>query len=300
MIIISNRTRGTLMVVAGVLLLSVQGLLIRQVAANRWTLICCRGFLMFVSLSIGLTVCWRRRSLSRFLAIGWTGVIAAVILAVSNILFVSAFTLTSIANTLVLADSAPLLVALLSWVILREKVPGYTWVAILVGVVGIAVIFHGSLTGVLSSVGDLCAFGAAITFAGYLIFLRHAKDINMIPSLALSGLLITFFVLPGARPFSISGADFGLFLLIGGVSLSGGMALVTLSPRYIPATEVGLIMLLEAVLGATWAWMILSEIPGLESLLGGAMVIGALVFNALAGWKNSQATKSIENYREII
>jgi len=153
----------------------------------------------------------------------------------------------------------------------------------------------------LSSVGDLCAFGAAVTFAGYLIFLRHAKEINMTPPpSALSGFLITFFVLPGARPFSVSGADFGLFLLIGGVSLSGGMALVTLSPRYLPATEVGLIMLLEAVLGSTWAWMILSEIPGLESLLGGAMVIGALVFNALAGWKNSQATKSIENYREII
>jgi len=61
--------------------------------------------------------------------------------------------------------------------------------------------------------------------------------------------------------------------------------LVTLAPRYIPATEVGLLKLLEAVLGATWAWMIISEYPGLESLLGGAMVIGALVFNSLAGWK---------------
>jgi drug/metabolite transporter (DMT)-like permease len=296
---ISDRTRGTLLVVTGVLFLSVQGLLIRQVSASRWTLICWRGFLMFVSLSIGLTICWRRRSLSRFLAIGWPGVIAAVILAVSNILFVSAFTLTSIANTLVLANSAPLLVALLSWLILREHVPGYTWIAILVGLGGVAVIFHGSLTGV-SSVGDLCAFGAAITFAGYLIFLRHARRINMIPSLALSGLLITFFVLPWARPFTISGSDLGLFLLIGGISLPAGMALVTISPRYLPATEVGLIMLLEAVLGSTWAWMVLAEIPGLESLLGGAMVIGALVFNSLAGWKNCRVNKSAVNCREIL
>ena len=121
-----------------------------------------------------------------------------------------------------------------------------------------------------------------------------------IPSLALSGLLTALFVLPVARPLSASGSDLGLFFLIGGIIIAVGLGLITLSPRYIPATEVGLIMLLEAVLGATWAWMILSEIPGLESLLGGAMVIGALVFNALAGWKNSQATKSIENYREII
>ena len=286
MMTFSDRTRGTLMVVIGVTVLSIQGLLIRQVSANRWTLICWRGFLMFISLSIGLSVCWRRRSLSRFLAIGWTGVIAAVILAVSNILFVSAFTLTSIANTLVLADSAPLLVALMSWLILRERVPGRTWIAILVGLGGIGVIFHGSLTGG-SIVGDLCAFGAAVTFATYLIFLRHAREINMIPSLALSGLLIALFVLPGARPLSVSGSDLALFLLIGGISLPLGLSLITLAPRYIPATEVGLLMLLEAVLGSAWAWMILSENPGPKSLLGGAIVIGALAFNSLAGWKKN-------------
>ena len=133
--------------------------------------------------------------------------------------------------------------------------------------------------------GDLCAFGAAICLAAYIIFMRYAREINMLPSLALTGLLFTLFVFPAARPFPVSGSDLGLFFLIGGISCAGGMGLVTLAPRYIPATEVGLLKLLEAVLGATWAWMIISEYPGLESLLGGAMVIGALVFNSLAGWK---------------
>jgi drug/metabolite transporter (DMT)-like permease len=111
----------------------------------------------------------------------------------------------------------------------------------------------------------------------------------MIPSLALSGLLIALFVLPAARPLSVSGSDLGLSFLIGGISLPVGLGLITLSPRYIPATEVSLIMLLNVVLGATWAWMILAEIPGPESLLGGAVVIGALAFNSLAGWKSSRA-----------
>lgn len=285
---ISERTRGTLMVVIGVTVLSIQGLLIRQITADRWTLICCRGFFMFISLAIWLSLSWRRRAFSQCRRIGWAGLIAAVILAVSNILFVTAFTLTSIANTLVFADSAPLMVALLSWLILREKVPGWTWIAILAGLVGIGVIFHGSLTRG-SWAGDLCALGAAVTFAAYLIFLRRARKINMIPSLALSGLLIAIFVLPGARPFSISAIDLGLFILIGGISLPIGLSLITLSPRYLPATEVGLIMLLEAVLGATWAWLFLAENPGPESLLGGVIVIGALVFNSLVGWKKSQA-----------
>ncbi len=292
--ILSDRTRGTLMVVIGVAVLSIQGLLIRYVSADRWTLICCRGIFMFAVLSIWLSLSWRRRAFSQCRRIGWAGLIAAVILAVSNILFVTAFTLTSIANTLVLADSVPLMVALLSWAILREKVPGWTWIAILVGLAGIGVIFHGGLIGG-SWAGDICALGAAVTFAVYLIFIRHSREINMLPSLALSGLIIALFVLPGASPFSISAKDLGLFFLIGGISLPLGLSLITLAPRYIPATEVGLIMLLEAVLGATWAWIILSENPGMESLLGGAVVLGALAFNSLAGWKSSRPMQVSRN-----
>jgi len=71
---ISNRTRGTLMVVVGAIIMSFEGLLIRQVSVDRWTMICWRGFFVFSTLSIGMIVCWRRRFLSRFFAIGWTGV----------------------------------------------------------------------------------------------------------------------------------------------------------------------------------------------------------------------------------
>jgi len=280
---ISNRTRGTLMVVVGAIIMSFEGLLIRQVSVDRWTMICWRGFFVFSTLSIGMIVCWRRRFLSRFFAIGWTGVIAAVIMAIGNICFVTAFTLTSISNTLVITNAAPLIVALFSWLLLRERVPGRTWIAILVGLGGIVVIFHGGLMGDRGR-GPLRLWGCYL-LAAYIIFMRYAREINMLPSLALTGLLFTLFVFPAARPFPVSGSDLGLFFLIGGISCAGGMGLVTLAPRYIPATEVGLLKLLEAVLGATWAWMIISEYPGLESLLGGAMVIGALVFNSLVGWK---------------
>lgn len=297
--VISGSTRGTLMVVIGVTVLSIQGLLIRHVTSDRWALICWRGFFMFISLSFWLFLSWRRQVFSYCRRIGWSGLIAAVILAASNILFVTAFTLTSIANTLVFADSSPLLVALLSWVILREKVPSWTWIAILAGMAGIGVIFHGSLTGG-SWIGDLCAFGAAITFAMYLIFLRHARTVNMLPSLALSGLLIAVFVLPVTKPFSTSVSNLGVIFLIGGISLPVGLGLITRAPRYIPATEVGLVMLLEAVLGTTWAWIILREIPRMESIIGGVVIIGALVFNLLSGWKNDRRDKAVITCRESV
>lgn len=276
----SNQSRGTLMVVVAVTLISVEGLLVRQISADRWSLICWRGVLMFMSLTLWLIVCWRSQTPSKFRLIGIPGLVAAIILGGSNILFVSAFTLTSIANTLVLVNSAPLLVALLSWLILREKVPGRSWIAIVAGLAGVAVIFHGSLTGG-SLIGDLCALGAAGSFAAYLIFLRYARNVNMIPSLALSGLFTALFVLPVAHPLVISRMDLSIVILIGGIILPVGLGLITRAPSYIPATEVGLIMLLEAVLGTAWAWIFLAEVPGAESLLGGVLVIGALTFNSL-------------------
>lgn len=280
----SDQTRGTLMVVGGVLILSVQGLLIRQVSANHWTLICWRGFFTFISLLLWLLFSWRSRTLSRCLRIGWPGVVAAGILAVANILFLIAFTLTSIANTLIFADSVPLLAALLSWLVLREKVPVYTWIAIITGLAGIGVIFHGSITGG-SWIGDLCAFGTAVSMATYLIFVRSSLETNMLPALTLSGIMLSLVVLPFASPFTVNGSDLGLLFIMGGIIFPLGMGLVTTAPRYIPATEVGLLILLEAVFGSTWAWLLLAESPGLESLLGGILVIGSLVFNSLLGWK---------------
>ncbi len=152
------------------------------------------------------------------------------------------------------------------------------------GLGGIVIIFHGGLIGGSWS-GDLCAFGAALCLAAYMLFTRYARKINMLPALALAGILFSLFVLPAAKPLAVSGSDLVLFFLMGGVSCAVGMGLVTIAPRYIPATEVGLLKLLEALLGAAWAWIILAENPGPESLLGGAIVIGALVFNSLAGWK---------------
>lgn len=285
---ISDRMRGTIMVVCGMLVLSIEGSLIRWVTTDRWTLMFWRGLFMFLSLSLGFIACRSKRRLSSFCAIGWTGVIAAVILTAGNILFVSAITLTSIANTLVIVNSAPLLVAFLSRVFLREKVPGRIWIAILVGFAGISIIFHGSLTGG-SWAGDLCAFATSFSLALYLILVRYARKINMIPSLALAGFFLALTVFPAAAPFSVDSVDLRLLFLIGGIVLATGMGLISLAPRYIPATEVSLIKLMEAVLGAIWAWIFLAEIPDPESFLGGALVIGALVYNCLAGFKSCRS-----------
>lgn len=274
------------MVVIAVFVLSIQGLLVRLISVDRWTMICWSGFFSFVSLSIGFIFFWRGQTLSRFVETGLSGIFAAVILSIANILFIAAFTLTSIANTLIFSDSVPLMAALLSWLVLREKVPVWTWLSILAGLWGIVVIFHGSLTGG-RWVGDLCALGTAVSLAVYLIFVQHVGKRNMLPALSLSGLFIALFVLPWAKPFSVGGTDLGLFFLLGGIAFPVGLGLITCAPRYIPATEVGLILLLDAVLGATWAWLLLAEKPGLQSLLGGIIIIGALVFNSLVGWKNA-------------
>ena len=128
----------------------------------------------------------------------WGGFISAT----SSILFVTSIILTSVATTLVIISAAPLFTAISSRMFLREPVPARTWLAIFATLVGITTIFSGSLGGG-TLLGDLCALGTAISIAGHLTIARRARTVNMVPTVALGGLIAALVVLPLATPTSI-------------------------------------------------------------------------------------------------
>ncbi len=102
----------------------------------------------------------------------------------------------------------------------------------------------------------------------------------VIPALALSSLLSALIALPLAAPFALDATQAWLMALLGLVVLPVSVVLVLLGPRYLPAPEVGLSLLLETVLGPYWVWLALGEDPGARALLGGAIVIGVLVLHS--------------------
>lgn len=272
---------GILVTAAGVIVLSPDGLLVRLVSADSATVLFWRGLLFSAAIFAYYLLRHGAKGVAGLLRnLGKRGLIAALFYSLSSTFFVLAITHTSIANALVILATAPLFAAMFSWLFLKESIAVYTWVAILVCIGGISLIFMGSLGGG-SHFGDFCALVAAFMISGQFTTVRHAKDMDMIPSLGLSGLLMAIFALPFAAPLAISGSSFAYLCLLGLVVLPVAMALITVGPRYISAPEVSLLILLESILGPIWAWIFLGEIPTQATVLGGGIVISTLILHTV-------------------
>ena len=280
----SSHAKGLVIVTLGVLIITPDTLLIRLIGIDPWSLLVWRGYLQALGLTVILACFYRAYTLNAFQAIGLKGVGAAVVFSVSSFFFLYALDQTSVANVLILLATSPFFAALFAWLFLREPVPLRTWLAMVVTLGGIALLGAGSLdAGTLE--GDLAALGGAATLGLKFVVLRGARRTNMIPAMALSGIMIGVAAgivapLPELAPMQL-----GYTLLMGLIVVPLGVSLLTLGPRYLPAPEVGLLMLLETVLGPLWVWLVIGEAPALLALAGGAIVLAALIGHSLLSLK---------------
>jgi drug/metabolite transporter (DMT)-like permease len=125
--------------------------------------------------------------------------------------------------------------------------------------------------------GDALALLAALAVAVMFVITRARHDVSMAPATCLSQVILVVVFLPFATPGAISGEDVGWLAALGIGQIGLGFALLTVGARLIPAAQVGLITLLEVVLGPLWVWLALDERPSTLTLVGGAIVIAAIV-----------------------
>jgi drug/metabolite transporter (DMT)-like permease len=161
-----------------------------------------------------------------------------------------------------------------------------TWVAIAVAIGGIAIMV-ADMSGSVALKGSLAALGSAFGFAVFTVALRWGRTGEMLPSVFLSGLfaiVVTF----GICQFS--GLSVALTLNDGTISMGmgvfqvgAGLILYTLGSRSLPAAELALLSLAEVLLGPLWVWLFLGETASLNTLIGGAVLLAAIVGNAVSG-----------------
>jgi drug/metabolite transporter (DMT)-like permease len=277
----SDHIKGILLTFVAVLILSPDALLVRLIQADVWTLLFWRCLLTGVMMSFFLAIRYRRQFFESFYAIGGTGLVSALMIIVGSLLFIGSLKQTAAANTLVILAAAPIFSSLLSWLILREKIPLRTKLAIFACFGGILLIFSGSLqSGLL--MGDLMALGATAMWGSNVAIIRSGKSVNMIPANVIGNLSvapIVYFL--GAQPLLVSSVDAGFLLLLGLVVLPVSFAMITLSPRYLQAPEVSLILLIETVLGPIWVWLALGEVPHTRTVIAGLLILGTLLIHTL-------------------
>lgn len=257
------------------LFLTPDSLLVRLIEAEPWTLLFWRGLLMSAGFSLFLL--GRRLSPTELGRPGW---LAAGFLAGSTTCFVFSLGHTHVANTLVIIATSPLIAALLSLIILKEKVAWSTQAAIALATCGVVLsLGDGLQKGTL--MGELFAAGSALCMACHFTTLRWWKSDRGPLAVWGAGILTALVAWPMSTTLAVPTRDLGWLVLLGLVVLPIAFGLMAVGPRYLPAPEVGLLLLGETVLGPLWVWLILKEQPGSTTLLGGLVVVLTLILHSL-------------------
>ena len=278
----SEYLKGLLLTVTGVLVITPDSLLIRLIEADSWTVIFWRNTLSGFVILLGLLLYYRRDFLKKILGIGWSGLLMGIIWAVGTFCFVFSVQNTLVANTLFIVSTSPIFAALIAWLVLREAVSRRTWITIAFSLIGIGIIAWGSAEeGAQGSLlGDLAALCTALAVAISFSIARRNRSVSMIPAIGISSLMAGLFALPLAAPLAESTDKIIPIMLIGLVVAPIGASLLIIGPRYLPAADVSLLLLLEAVLGPLWVWWMLGEFPGVYTLVGGAFVLLTLAISS--------------------
>jgi drug/metabolite transporter (DMT)-like permease len=188
---------------------------------------------------------------------------------------------TTVANVLFMQAASPIAAALIAWLALREPISRMTGVAMAVALLGVGVMVGGP--GGARGVGLALSVLMMLSFAVTVVITRHRRDISMAPAICLSQVLVLVVFAPFSQPGKIDATDLLLLALLGVTQIGLGLAFLTMAARLLPAAEVALITLLEVVLGPLWVWLALSERPSTATLVGGVIVVAAVVLQAASG-----------------
>lgn len=284
----SHRQALLLMIIAPTLW-SIAGVLTRQLdAARGFEVTFWRSF--FAAIFVAGALLWqkRQRAVATVMAVGRLGVLSGAMWAVMFCCFMIALTMTTVANTLIVMSVSPLLTALMTWLLLRQVIAVRTWLAIAVAFIGIVWMFASGMSKLDSTqlAGMTIAFGVPVAAAINVITLKKAgQQVDLIPSVLLGGVFSALLMLPFCFPFQASLHDIAILALLGFAQLGLPCMLMVRASKTLSAPEISLLALLEVLLGPLWAWLGANEVPTNETLIGGAVVLAALVFNELAAMR---------------
>jgi drug/metabolite transporter (DMT)-like permease len=196
--------------------------------------------------------------------------------------FIPSLQLTSVANVAIIIAVQPFAAAAIAWLWLREAASAHTLLASVVALVGIVVIVSGA--GGASDVrGIALACAMVLSISLMTVVIRKHRETSMVAAVGMSNFLASLISLPFAQHvIAIGEADLVILALFGVLQVGMGLTLFTLGSRYLPSGQASLIATLETPLMPFWVWLAFDEVPGLRALVGGALVMGAVVLDIMA------------------
>ena len=268
---------GPLLIFFGALSLSFGGLIVKSFeGATLWQILFWRSLFFSLTVLAFLLIIYKKKTLTSFYDSGLAGVIGGIVLSFGFCGYVFAMYNTTVANTNFIISLQILFLALFGYIFLKEKINTLTLTSIILAMIGVLVMVGNSLSpGELS--GNLAAFTMPITFAVLIMIVRKYPTVDMVPAQFVAGVsscLIGFLL---SSKIMISPHDIFLGFLAGFFQVGFGFIFITIGARTTPSALVGIIMLSESILGPLWAFLFASERPSIFGLLGGAIILFAVL-----------------------
>lgn len=233
------------------------------------------------ALAMVLLIAARRRGRPvSFAAVTARTWLAATILAATSMFYILALSRTSAATTLFLLAAAPIFAALLGWLLLRERVERSTSFAIVLTGIGVAITVGAGLE-VGSALGLAFAALIPVSVGLYSVLIRSAAGVDPVVPTLIAGSVLGLFSAGMALTqggLGVSLRDALLACVSGGLALGVGLPMFNLGHRSVAAARVPLLLMTEVVLAPLWVWIWPGEVPSFATLVGGAVILSAVVW----------------------
>jgi drug/metabolite transporter (DMT)-like permease len=268
---------GPLLIFLGALSLSFGGLIVKSFeGATLWQILFWRSLFFSLTVLAFLIISYKGKTLKSFNESGLPGFFGGIVLSFGFCGYVFAMYNTTVANTNFIISLQILFLAIFGYFFLKEKISTSTLTSIILAVIGVLVMVGNSLSpGELS--GNLAAFTMPITFAVLIMIVRKYPNVDMVPAQFIAGVSSCIIGFLLSTKLMISPNDIFLGFLAGFFQVGFGFIFITIGARSTPSAMVGIIMLSESVLGPIWAFLFVSERPSMFGLIGGAIILFAVL-----------------------
>lgn len=300
----SQEKVGALLVFLSALFWSFGGAIARYLTIeDSWTIVFWRALFAGIFLLAFLLVRdGPRETIRLYRNMGVPGLLVGFGFATASTCFIVAIGYTTVANVVLLQAGVPLFAALMAWIIYREAISFTTWIAIAAVIVGVAIMVMGRpliaqaddmlglglVGGVETSAnaaidmrhawfGNLLALTIAIVFAMVTVVTRRFPNVRQTPGASVGCFAASLFAFTQAGSIHVTGDEIAILLALGMANLGLGMAFFVTGARMIPAAFAALLGTAETMLSPVWVAIFHGEVPGIETIIGGTILLLALL-----------------------
>ena len=274
--------RGVALIIAAAVAWSTAPFFTRLLQYDSWTILFWRGLFGGGFIALFLVLTQGAHGVRSLIAMKPNAWLVALLSTLGMVNFIPALQLTNVANVAIIIAAQPFAVAAIAWLWLREAASPRTLLASFVALAGIVVIVSGA-AGIADYRGIALACLMLLAISAMTVAIRRYRDSSMVAAAAMSNFLGSLVSIPFAQKIgAVSQADLVVLAMFGLFQVGLGLTFFSVGSRYLPSGQASLIATLETPLMPFWVWLAFQEVPSIRALVGGALVMGAVIFEITA------------------